>query len=203
MAVVKIEPTDEYPVPYGTEEEKPSTFMDEVSITAMTAELLDQLGAPLEVDNEDFKRETALIDQALKKKDVSALRTPVAATAARAFLAEYGRNMALDAVEVRTALTNKLLEIANCGETKYELKALELLGKHSDIGLFTERTEININYNNPESLENAIKERVKRLLNADVIDVKPLGMDLDEELGIAVVDGEFTEVEEEQTDGEE
>ena len=69
MPVVKIEPTDEYPVPYGTEEEKPSTFMDEVSITAMTAELLEELGAPLEVDTEDFKRETTLIDQALKKKD--------------------------------------------------------------------------------------------------------------------------------------
>lgn len=196
MPVVKIEPTDEYPVPYGTEEEKPSTFMDEVSITSMTAELLEQLGAPLEVDNEDFKRETALIDQAIKKKDVAALRTPAGAVGARAFLAEYGRNMALDVVEVRTAITNKLLELADCGEIKYELKALELLGKHSDVGLFTERTEINVNYNTPEGLENAIKERVKRLLNAEVIDIKPLGMDLDEELGIAVVDGEFSEVEE-------
>ena len=121
------------------------------------------------------------------------LRTPVAATAARAFLAEYGRNMALDAVEVRTALTNKLLEIANCGETKFELKALELLGKHSDIGLFTERSEININYNSADSLEKAIKDRVKRLLNADVIDMPVVGMDLDEELGIYAPEEEPTE----------
>lgn len=197
MPVVKIEPTDEHPVPYSTDEAKPSTFMDEVTITATTAELLEQLGAPLEVSQEDLVRETALVDQAIKDKKAAPLRTQVAATAARAFLQEYGRNMALDVVQVRTALTNKLLELANCGEAKYELKALELLGKHSDIGLFTERSEININYNSPESLEKAIKERVKRLLNADVIDIKPLGMDLDEELGIAVVDGEFSEVEEE------
>jgi hypothetical protein len=99
---------------------------------------------------------------------------------------------------VRTAITNKLIEIANCGETKYELKALELLGKHSDIGLFTERSEININYNSPEALESAIKERVKRLLNADVIDITPLGMDLDEELGFAQLDcGEFSDDESE------
>ena len=200
MPVVKIEPTDEYPVPYRTDEAKPSTFMDEVTITATTAELLEQLGAPLEVSQEDLEREAALVDQAIKDKKAAPLRTQVAATAARAFLQEYGRNLALDVVQVRTALTNKLLELANCGEAKYELKALELLGKHSDIGLFTERSEININYNSPESLEKAIKERVKRLLNADVIDIKPLGMDLDEELGIAVVDGEFSEVEEEQTD---
>lgn len=92
--------------------------------------------------------------------------------------------MAFDVHQVRAALTNKLLEIANCGDTKYELKALELLGKHSDISLFTERSEITINYNSPEALESAIKERVKRLLNADIIDVTPTGMDLDEELGV-------------------
>ena len=56
--------------------------------------------------------------------------------------------------------------------------------RHSDIGLFTERSEITINYKSPEDLENAIKERVKRLLNADVVDVVPLNADLDEELGV-------------------
>jgi acyl carrier protein len=73
-----------------------------------------------------------------------------------------------------------------------------LLGKHSDIGLFTERSEITINYNSPEALETAIKERIKRLLNADVIDVTPIGMDLDEELGVYVPPEQ--EEEEEQTD---
>lgn len=197
MPVVKIEPTDEYPVPYSTDEAKPATFMDEVAITATTAELLEQLGAPLEVTKEDLERETALVDQAIRDKKASALRTPIAATAARAFLNEYGQNLAMDVSQARAAITNKLMEIANCGEVKYELKALELLGKHSDIGIFTERSEVTINYNTPEGLENAIKERVKRLLNADVVDIKPLGMDLDEELGIAQIEeGEFSEVEE-------
>jgi hypothetical protein len=59
------------------------------------------------------------------------------------------------------------------------------LGKHSDIGIFTERSEITINYKNAEDLEQAIKERVKRLLNADIIDVTPIGADLDDVLGVA------------------
>jgi hypothetical protein len=202
MPVIKVEPTDKHPVPYTTEEEKPSTFMDEVSITAMTAELLEQLGAPLEVDSDDLEREKKLIKGAIEDKKATALRSPAAATAARGFLQEYGRSLAVDAAQVRTALTNKLLEIADCGEIKYELKAIELLGKHSDIGLFTERSEININYNSPESLEKAIKDRVKRLLNADVIDMKPLGMDLDEELGIAIVDADYEEIEEEDEESD-
>ena len=63
-----------------------------------------------------------------------------------------------------------------------ELKALELLGKHSDIGLFTERSEITIHHTTSSALENSIKERVKRLLNADVTDITPLD-DLDAQLG--------------------
>jgi hypothetical protein len=119
------------------------------------------------------------------------------AFAAAAFLKTYGQYMAFDAVQVRTAITTKLMEIANCGDIKFELKALELLGKHSDIGLFTERSEITINYKTPEALEEAIKERVKRLLNADIIDVTPIGTTLDEDLGVYTPEEKAEEVVEE------
>lgn len=95
------------------------------------------------------------------------------------------------------------MEIADCGDPKYELKALELLGKHSDIGLFTERSEITINYKTPEALENAIKERVKRLLNADIIDVTPMGLNLEEELGLIPVYDDVTPTAEKEEESEE
>ena len=207
MPVVKVEPTKDHPVPYDTSEEKPETLLDELAICANTADLLDQLGAPLEIKPENFEREKKLIDKAIKGGEVAAMRTQPAGLAARDFLREYGQLVALDVAETRAAITYKLMEIANCGDTKYELKALELLGKHSDIGLFTERSEITINYKNPEDLEHAIKERVKRLLNADIIDVTPIGMDLDKELGIAGVDdvvenNEIINNPEEQEEGE-
>lgn len=198
MPVVKIEPTDEYPVPYDTSDEELSSFADKLASIGNTAELLEHLGAPVETTKGSLKEEAELIDKALAQQSITPLRSSLpAALGASAFLKAYGQSRALDVDQVRAALTNKLLEIADCGETKYELKALELLGKHSDIGLFTERSEITVNYSNPDSLEAAIKERVKRLLNADIIDMKPLGMDLDEELGLTVEEGEFSEVEEE------
>lgn len=197
MPIVKIEPTDEYPVPYTTGDEELDNFADQLASVANTAELLTSLGAVPEASKGTLDEEKKLLDSALKDKKVSPLKSSLpAALGAASFLRAYGQSRALDINAVRAAITNKLLEIADCGETKYELKALELLGKHSDVGLFTERSEININYNNPENLEAAIKERVKRLLNADVIDMKPLGMDLDEELGI--LDADFDEVEEEE-----
>lgn len=194
MPVVKIEPTDEYPVPYDTSPEELDGFADQLASIGSTAELLESLGAPVEASKGTLSEEAELLDQALEQQKITPLKSSLpAAIGAASFLRTYGQSRALDIDQVRSALTHKLLEIADCGDTKYELKAIELLGKHSDIGLFTERSEINVNYTSPESLENAIKERVKRLLNADIIDMKPLGMDLDEELG--VYDAEFEEVE--------
>lgn len=174
-------------MPFGVEEERPDTFIEEVAVAANTADFLVDLGATLELTPEDAERQQQLLRAVVENQKKEPLKQLNTAFAAKAFLQTYGQQLALDAAQARAAITAKLMEIANCGDTKYELRALELLGKHSDIGLFTERSEITINYKNPEDLENAIKERVKRLLNADIIDVTPIGMNLDEELGVAGV----------------
>ena len=72
--------------------------------------------------------------------------------------------------------------MTDCGDPKIEIKALELLGKHSDIGLFTERSEITVHHTTSKGLEDSIKERIKRLMNAEVMDATPLD-DLDTLLG--------------------
>ena len=195
MTTVNIEPTKDHPVPFDDSDEKTATYLDEITVAANTAEVQVALGAPLEVDPDNLEREKALIEAATKRKKSGALKNVNTAFAAGAFLRTYGQQAALDVATARSAITNKLMEIANCGDPRYELKALELLGKHSDIGLFTERSEITINYKDPQDLENAIKERIKRLLNADVTDVTPIGADLDEELGVADVQAEQVEVE--------
>jgi len=182
---VKVEPTDKYKVPFDTSDEKPNTLLEELAVAGNTAELQHELGAMLEVDEATAEKEKNLLEQVVQERKKGNLQTQNTAFAAAAFLREYGAQLALDAAQARAAITNKLMEIANCGDAKYELKALELLGKHSDIGLFTDRSEITINYKNPEDLESAIKERVKRLLNADVIDITPLNANLDDELGVA------------------
>ena len=185
MPVVKVEPTKDHVVPYDNSPELAPTLIEELAVAGNTAELQYALGAPLEINTqEEADATTRLFEQAISNKKLPDIKTPAMAFAAAQFLREYGSRVAFDVAQTRTAITVKLMEIANCGDPKFELKALELLGKHSDIGLFTERSEITINYKDPAQLEEAIKERVKRLLNADIIDVTPLGMNLDEELGV-------------------
>ena len=185
MPIISINPTDAIPVPFSTEDAVSSSFEEEVVVAANTVEMQVAMGAKLELEESDLEAEKAKIEEVLSKRKTSELTNPNTAFAAAAFLRTYGQQIALDVAQARAAITHKLMELANCGDPKYELKALELLGKHSDIGLFSERSEITINYKDPSELEQAIKERVKRLLNADIIDVTPIGVDLDENLGVA------------------
>lgn len=86
-----------------------------------------------------------------------------------ALLNEYDKQVVKDAVQLRTYITNRLIEISACGNTKDELRALELLGKVSDVGLFVEKSEINVVHTNSASLEHAIKDKINRLLgNANI-----------------------------------
>jgi hypothetical protein len=202
MTVVRIEPTNEYQVPYDTDEQKAGTLMDEMAVAANTIDLQISLGAQLDLSESDIEREKELFRAVTDSKKIAPLREPNTAYAAAAFLRTYGQQLALDAAQTRAAITNKLMELANCGDPRYELKALELLGKHSDIGLFTERSELTVNYKDADDLERAIRDRVKRLLNATVVHEIPLGEGLDEELGIAkrrvsmeeALDAPYTEV---------
>jgi len=182
--MITIEPSKGPKVPYNTDDEKPKTFQDELAVTANTVDMLEELGMTIEATPEELEQTKKLVTSAISNQKASALQQPTAAYAAKEFLKQYANQLAMDVHETRSAVTAKLMEIANCGDPKYELKALELLGKHSDIGLFTERSEVTVNYKSSSDLENAIKERVKRLLNADVIDVTPISDTLEEELRI-------------------
>lgn len=183
--MVKLEPTDDHPVPYSTYKEDTESFKDTVTVAANTADLLKELGAPIEIETDDIDKMVDLFKKAGRGGAVKEFKKPDTAFAASLFLKTYANRIATDMNEVRSAITSKLMEIANCGDPRYELKALELLGKHSDVGLFTERSEITINHKSSDDLESAIKERIKRLLNADVTDVTPISDTLDMELGVA------------------
>ena len=193
--MINVEPTKDHPVPYIVQDDETKSFTDELAVTANTLNILEELGAGPDIDLETARAEKNLVQNALKTQNKKAIQSiTTAAYAAREFIKEYANQVSADVNEVRSALTTKLLALANCGDPKFELKAIELLGKHSDIALFTERSEITINHKSSADLEEAIKERVKSLLNADVVDVTPIMDELDAELA-ATEEATFEEVE--------
>ena len=74
--------------------------------------------------------------------------------------------------------------MASCGDPKIEIKATEMLGKISDVGLFSEKTEITVTYNNVVDIDQAIKDKVRKMLLVQgATDITPIDIDLDAELG--------------------
>ena len=181
--MIKLEPTSDHPVPFDVSEESPKTQKDAIAIAANTASLIKELGGGVDFTEKDGKQVVDLVTKAAKTpKHIKSLGQ---ATAAAEILKRYDFQAIADAQQARNLITNKLIELADCGDLKIEIKALELLGKHSDIGIFTERSEITVHHTTSQSLENSIKDRIKRLLHSDVTDITPLD-DLDAQLGTPV-----------------
>lgn len=184
--MIPIEPTADKPIPFDLSEEQPATHKDAIAVAANTADLINQLGGGLEYTEEDLHKAADLITTAQSKHHAPPkISSPAEAAAASALIKRFDFQAFADAMQARNYITNKLLQLSDCGDPKLELKALELLGKHSDVGLFTERSEVTVHHTTSEGLEKSIKERIKRLLNASTIDVTPLD-DLDAQLGIDV-----------------
>ena len=100
-------------------------------------------------------------------------------------LREYNNQFVADASQLRLVVTNKLLDLASCGDPKIEIKATEMLGKISDVGLFAEKTEISVTYNNSSDLDQAIKDNVRKLMRLYGGRASAIDVDLDAEFGLS------------------
>jgi hypothetical protein len=177
-----IQPTADHPLPFDLTDQEPATHNDSVAVAVNTVDLIEELGGSLDYADTDLAKAKSLLTGEAKPKVPTTISASAEAKAVSTLVKRFNFTTFGDAVEARNFITNKLVLLAECGDPKIELKALELLGKHSDIGLFTERSEITVHHTTSQSLENSIKERIKRLLNTDVIDVTPID-DLDTHLG--------------------
>lgn len=92
-------------------------------------------------------------------------------------LQEYGHSVAEDAQTLRNVITNKLLIETDHPDAKVRLRAMELLGKISDVGLFTEKSEVTVTHQDTSVLRQNLKQRLEKLVgevteveDAEVID---------------------------------
>jgi hypothetical protein len=83
-----------------------------------------------------------------------------------ALMTEYDHEVVQDAVRMRRFVTNKLmLEAQTAVKASERIKALELLGKISDVGLFAERNIVTIEHKTTEELQQEFEKTISLLLN--------------------------------------
>ena len=122
-------------------------------------------------------------------KNISTL-TPASLVLTNSILQEFGHSVAESATQIRHLVTNKLLLESENADPRIRMRALELLGKISDVGLFAEKSEVTITHQSTDDLREKLRSKLEKLVNpgeideAVVIEHEELGqIDLDEELG--------------------
>lgn len=189
--MLKITPTDDHPLPANDAEQVASTFQENARVAANTATIMSELGMPFEMTQADEEEARKLFAEVDKKKGNTKAKQSVnppalyqgnVALKLSALLTEYDHRVVLDATQARTYIMNRLLEISSCGDTKQELRALELMGKMSDIGAFTEKSEVTVTHRTSGDLKQILQEKITKLLNSAAVDVEV--RDVKQELGL-------------------
>jgi hypothetical protein len=195
---VQIEPTAEHKLQSHQRDASMKDVSDHARVMGNTALLLQELGDNRTIDLspqenlqaiEMFKRlgkkpSTKVEEQQAKET----VKVPAVALALGRYLSEYEKQVIQDKVQVRTVVMNRLMEISQDEDSKTALKALELLGKASD--LFTERSEITITHQSSDELKAALREKIKILMELNTIDATPKSTKLTNQLNNDFIDVE-------------
>jgi hypothetical protein len=89
-------------------------------------------------------------------------------------LDEFGQSVVESANHIRHLVTNKLLLETENPDPRIRLRALELLGKISDVSLFAEKTEVTVTHRSTDELRDVLRSKLTKLINPeDIIDVTP------------------------------
>jgi len=96
----------------------------------------------------------------------NALSTPGGAYFVRSILQEYDMQVVHEAKTLRHYVTNKLIVESDNMDARIRMKALELLGKISDVGLFSERTEVTVTNKSTSELEEVLRSKLKKLMGS-------------------------------------
>jgi len=169
-------------------------------VMANTVEHLSQHGLHVEPNKEDEDVAARLAmayaeDPEKTSKKVSMTRatklTPPSLVLTSNILREFGHNIAESATQIRHLVTNKLIEETENPDPRVRIRALELLGKISDVGLFTEKTEITITHQTTDDIKERLRSKLTKLVNPpetdDVVDAVVIDgdeIDVDAEFGL-------------------
>jgi hypothetical protein len=183
------------PFPFDTQPEEIAVWRDRAAIAVETIKEIIRLGGEVKIDEEDRQQARAVATGSaplvIKEDNAGAL------VHLESILSEYDKSLLNAAARLRSYVTNKLLLETIDEDAKVRIKALELLGKISNVGLFSERIDVNITHRTVDEIDEELDsvleqylgpvERVEKEKEADLDSL--LGM-TDEDLGITDVDFE-------------
>lgn len=155
---------------------------DVLSAQHKTVEWLEELGVrPDEVQDREQQTEAARAafgslttnaDNQDQLADLIQIKTPEAVRHLTGMLAAYDWEFVQQAKEIRGYAVAQLIEETKSSNANIRLKALGLLGKVTEVGLFTEKIEVKKTELSDAEIDAKIKEKLNRFMGViDVTDI--------------------------------
>ncbi len=154
---------------------------DLLSAQIATAELLDELGvtpddqisyeAQTHAARDAFKVVIADQDSEEQKTKLLQLKTPAAVRHITGMLTAYDWEFVQMAKELRGYTVAKLFEETQSPNANIRLKALGLLGKVTEVGLFTDKIEVKKTDLTDEEIDKKLKDKLAAFMGVQDMDV--------------------------------
>lgn len=165
---ITIEPESGIPFPFDTNPEEIEQFRERAKAAVETIKEIIHLGGEIEITEDDraTARSVATGTAPLKVNEKNAGTL----VHLEAILAEYDRDLLNVSSRLRSYVTNKLLLETIDEDARIRIKALELLGKVTSVGLFSENLNIEVKHRKIEDIDSELNVLLEKYLgNAEVV----------------------------------
>lgn len=156
-------PDIDYDIPFADYPPRFADVRDRVNAAINALAMLDVQLEVTEADQNDARH----LFLAPEPPTDAQLEHPETVVHLHALLTAYDHQVVRSAVQLRNYITNKLLEETTGPTASVRIRALELLGKISDVGLFTDKTEVTLRHRPTEELEQMLREKLEKVINAN------------------------------------
>lgn len=180
--MILVTPELDVPIPASLSPEEAKSLHAKAQAAFKTVEFLEGMGLEPPKPTESDKKEARALFFETPGANTE-VQTSGKALMLKALLDEYDVEVVRNAAQLRGYIRLKLLELSETGKEGTQLKALELLGKLSDVQAFSESIQVNVTHQTTEELRQTLAQKLSSYLH-EVVDVesKPvLGPDQIEE----------------------
>jgi hypothetical protein len=186
---IHVVPEVTIPIPVDLTPQEAKTLHERAKAAFKTMEFLAAMGLELKKENMQAGKREA--ERQFANSPVAQRRPFNAETTIwlDKLLSEYNNAIVDDTVRLKTYVTTRLVEESKGEKSADRLRALESLGRLSQLGMFADKLEINVNHKSTDELKEELAKKLSRYMGVveEVETTKPKEtvhfIDLDKELG--------------------
>jgi len=173
-----VTPELDVPVPFSLTAEEARDLHARAQAAFNTVEFLTANGMQLPTVTSAAKKEAReqFFETPTAGKEISS----AAAIILKGMLDEYDVEVVRNAAQVRNYVKMRLMMLTGSDKESTQLKALELLGKMSDVGAFEMRIDINVTHRTTEELQAELATKLSSYMDG-IIDVEAKSIEIKEE----------------------